>query len=158
MTRVFIADTRAEERFALQVLLRDLDLEVVGEASDWVTTLAQAPASGMEMLLVDWDVMPEAARDALDELRRVCPPYVTILLISRLDARQQAAVSSGADAFVSKMETGERIVDQFRSVAESIRERTMPTCVIMTKDYSHPWRAGIAEDTAENQPPCPTSL
>jgi DNA-binding NarL/FixJ family response regulator len=121
MTRVFIADTRPEERFALQLLLNDLKLEVVGEAADWESTLAQAPANQPEMLLVDWDLLPIRPATALEELRKLCPASMTIVLISRLDARQQAAVSSGADIFISKGEAADRITDCLRNVAADVR-------------------------------------
>ena len=42
MTRVFSADPLSEERSALRLVLQDLHLEVIGEATDWKTTLAQA--------------------------------------------------------------------------------------------------------------------
>ncbi len=44
MTRVYLADAQPEERSALRLLLLDLKMEIVGEAADWSTTLAQAPS------------------------------------------------------------------------------------------------------------------
>ena len=123
MTRVFIADTRTEERFALQLLLADLKLEVVGEAADWATTLAQAPVRHTELLLVDWDLIPSDPIKALDGLRTACPAALSIVLISRHDARQQAAISSGADIFISMGDTADRVANRFRAVAESLREQ-----------------------------------
>jgi len=121
MTRVYIADALREERSALRLVLLDLDMEVVGEAPDWTTTLAQAPMSRTDMLLVDWDLLPSLPTAALDELRRACPAALVIILISHLDARQQAALSSGADAFISKSETPERVAERLRTVAASVR-------------------------------------
>jgi len=122
MTRVYVADTLTEERSALRLMLLDLNMEVVGEAADWATTLAQAPVSGTDMLLVDWDLLPRISPSAaLDELRKICPVALVIVLISHLDARQQAALSSGADAFISKGETPERVSEHLRSVAASVR-------------------------------------
>ena len=121
MTRVYIADARPEERTALRVVLLDLKMEVVGEAADWVTTLAQAPVSRTDMLLIDWDLLPNSPTVALDEIRRACPAALVIDLISYLDARQQAALSAGADAFISKGETPERVAERLRTVATSVR-------------------------------------
>ncbi|HSK67217.1 MAG TPA: response regulator [Anaerolineales bacterium] len=121
MTRVFVADAKREERSALRLMILDLKMDVVGEAADWPTTLAQAPASRSEMLLIDWDLLPNSPTAALDELRRACPAALVIVLISHLDARQQAALSSGADAFISKGETPERVAERLRSVAASAR-------------------------------------
>ena len=122
MTRVYVADTLTEERSALRLMLLDLNMEVAGEAADWATTLAQAPVSRSDMLLVDWDLLPRISPSiALDELRRICPAALVIVLISHLEARQQAALSSGADAFISKGETPERVAERLRAVAASVR-------------------------------------
>ena len=97
-------------------------MDIAGEASDWPTTLAQAPVSHTDMLLIDWDLLlPNSPTAALDELRRACPAALVIVLISQLDARQQAALSSGADAFISKGETPDRVAERLRSVAASVR-------------------------------------
>jgi hypothetical protein len=37
-----------------------------------------------------------------------------------LDARQQAALSIGADAFISKGETPERVAEHLRTIAASV--------------------------------------
>ncbi|NTU55458.1 MAG: response regulator transcription factor [Anaerolineales bacterium] len=121
MTRVYVADAKPDERSALRLLLLDLNMEVVGEAADWETTLVQAPISRTDMLLIDWDLLPNSPTAALDELRRACPAALVIVLISHLDARQQAALSAGADAFISKGETPERVAERLRTVAASVR-------------------------------------
>lgn len=121
MTRVFIADTKPEERSALRLLLLDLKMDVVGEAADWATTLAQAPVNRTDILLIDWDLLPNSPTAALEELRAACPAALVIVLISHLDARQQAALSAGADAFISKGETPDRVAERLRTVAASIR-------------------------------------
>ena len=120
MTRVFLADAQPDERSALRLLLLDLKMEVVGEAADWSTTLAQAPVRCTDMLLVDWGLLPSTPSAALDELRKNCPAALVIVLISHLDARQQAALSAGADAFISKGETPARVSERLRAVAASV--------------------------------------
>ena len=121
MTRVYVADAKPEERSALRLVLLDLRMDVVGEAADWATTLAQAPISRTDMLLIEWYLLPNSPTSALDELRKACPAALVIVLISHLDARQQAALSAGADAFISKGETPERVAERLRTVAASVR-------------------------------------
>src|SRR5664280_759031 len=122
MIHVYLADAQPEERSALRLLLLDLALEVVGKAADWPTTLAQAPTTGLEMLLVDWDLLPvDLGLKSLAELRLACPNALVVVLISHLDARHQAALSAGADAFISKGETPERVAERLRAAAESVR-------------------------------------
>jgi DNA-binding NarL/FixJ family response regulator len=121
MTRVYLADALTEERSALRLVLLDLHMEVVGEAADWATTIAELPLKRADMLLVDWNLLPDSQTSALVELRTACPAALVIVLISHLDARQQAALSAGADAFISKGETPERVAERLRAVAASVR-------------------------------------
>lgn len=119
MTRVYIADALPEERSALRLLLLDLQMEVVGEAADWATTLVKAPATRLDMLLVEWDLLPSNL--ALAELRLACPNAIIVVLVSQLNIHQQAALSAGVDAFISKGETPERVAEHLRLAAASIR-------------------------------------
>jgi DNA-binding NarL/FixJ family response regulator len=122
MTRVYVADAKPEERSALRLVLLDLKMEVVGEAADWFSTLAQAPIRQTDMLLIDWDLLPsDSPSAALNQLREACPAALVIILISHLDARQQAALSAGADAFISKGETPDRVAERLRLAAASVR-------------------------------------
>jgi DNA-binding NarL/FixJ family response regulator len=121
MTRVYVADARPEERSALRLLLLDLNMEVVGESANWFTTLVQAPVSRVDMLLVDWDLLPNNAPNvALDGFRKACPAVLIVVLISHMDARRQAALSIGADVFISKGETPDRVAEHLRTAAASV--------------------------------------
>jgi DNA-binding NarL/FixJ family response regulator len=121
MTRVYLADAKQEERSALRLLLLDLKMEVVGEAADWPTTLANAPATRLDMLLVDWGLLPaDLGVQALAELRAACSSAIIVVLISHLDAREQAALSAGADAFISKGEAPDRLGERLRAAAASV--------------------------------------
>ena len=121
MTRVYVADALPEERSALRLLLLDLNMEVVGEAADWATTLIQVPVYRTDVLLIDWELFPRNTPSlALDGLRKACPTALVIVLISHLDAREQAALSAGADAFISKGETPERVAEHLRTVAANV--------------------------------------
>jgi DNA-binding NarL/FixJ family response regulator len=71
--------------------------------------------------LVDWDLLPNNAPNvALEGLRKACPAALVVVLISHLDARTQAALSAGADAFISKDETPDRVAERLRAVAANI--------------------------------------
>jgi DNA-binding NarL/FixJ family response regulator len=121
MTRVYLSDAKPQERSALHLLLLDLNMEVVGEAGDWAVTLAQVPHSRADILLIDWDLLPKGLGvQSLAKLRAACPEAIVVVLISQLDARQQAALSVGADMFISKGETPDRVAERLRSVAASI--------------------------------------
>ena len=120
MTRVFLATPMLEERNAIRRLLKDLKMNVVGEAADWETTIKHAPVARTDMLVVDWNLIPENQNLAIKSLRNACPAALVIVLISHLETRQQAALSASADAFISKSEMPTRIAEQLLSVAASI--------------------------------------
>jgi DNA-binding NarL/FixJ family response regulator len=123
MTRVYIADAKPEECSALRLLLLDIKMEVVGEATDWFTTLVQVPKSHVDMLLVDWDLFPNNAPNiALSRLRKGCPAALVIILIRPEDARKKAAICIGADVFISKDALPERMAYCLRAVAASIHK------------------------------------
>lgn len=123
MTRVLLAAPQLDVRKALRLLLDDLNMEVVGETADWPTTLSLVPESRPDMVLVDWDLIPLVSGNTLAQLRLVCPAAVVIVLISHLDARQQAALSAGADAFISKEEMPERVAERLRAAAGRVLSR-----------------------------------
>ena len=121
MTRVYVADAKPEECSAFRLLLLDLKMEVVGEAADWFTALVEVPIGSVDILLVDWDLLPNNAPNvALAELRKGCPSTVVIILIGHLDARKQAALSIGADVFISKSDSPERVAEHLRTAAASV--------------------------------------
>ncbi len=125
ITRVYITDALPKERAALCLMLLDLKMECVGEADDWPTTLANAPGTRLDMLVVDWELLPrDLGAQALAELRVLCPKAIVIVLFSRLDARQQAAAGVGADAFISKGEMPERVAERLQRAAASISALT----------------------------------
>ena len=120
MISVLVAAPQPDVRAALRLLLLDLNMGLVGEAADWLTALALAPETQPDMVLVDWELIPLDSGNTLSQLRAVCPTAVVIVLISQLDARQQAAFSVGADAFISKGEMPDRVAERLRMAADRI--------------------------------------
>jgi len=120
MTKVFLAAKQSGVRSALRLLLQDLEMQVVGEANTWSAALSKASATQPDMLVVDWDLIPDTS--SLSDLRVTCPAATVIVLISHLDSRQQAALSAGADSFISKSETPDRVAERLQAAA-SIRTR-----------------------------------
>jgi DNA-binding NarL/FixJ family response regulator len=120
MKRVYLADSHSDERSAFRLLLLDLNLNIVGEAADWQSALRLAPATRPDLVLVDWSLVDNGSGAQLMELRKACADAVVIVLISHLDARDQAALSAGADAFISKGETSERVVERLRAAVSSL--------------------------------------
>jgi DNA-binding NarL/FixJ family response regulator len=120
MIRVYIASMKPEERSVLRRMLLEQNMQVVGESADWFTTLAKAPATNFNLLLVDWDMLPMNAATGLSEIRQACTYAIIVVLTSERDVFKQAALSAGADVFISKDETPHNMADQLQSVIETL--------------------------------------
>jgi DNA-binding NarL/FixJ family response regulator len=120
MPRVYLVDSQSEERSALRLLLLDLKMEVVGEATDWATILIHAPLTCLDMLLVDWELMPKDINNAITELREVCPKVVIIALISHFTPNPLHSLPVGADAFISKDESPRRAAERLLAAAKKV--------------------------------------
>jgi DNA-binding NarL/FixJ family response regulator len=96
MPRIYLADSSSEERSALRLMLVDLNMDVVGEATDWTTILTQAPFMCIDLLLVDWDLLPQDMDLALAKLRKACPNVIIIALISHYSPEILNSIPIGA--------------------------------------------------------------
>jgi DNA-binding NarL/FixJ family response regulator len=123
MTNVYLADAQPAERLALRLLLKDLKIRVVGEGSDWQTVIENAPGTNPDLILVDWGLVSDGSGNSLSSLRELFPPRVQIILISNFDTREQAALSTGADGFISKTEMIENVADLILEAASKIDSR-----------------------------------
>ena len=121
MIRVYLADAMSHERSALRLMLLDMNMEIAGEADNWSTALAETPICHADILIVDWELLLRSSNIRLDEMRKACPKALIILLIGHQDARQQAALSAGADMFISKSETPQRVAEHLRAATAIIR-------------------------------------
>jgi DNA-binding NarL/FixJ family response regulator len=121
MVSIYIADASPEERSALRMMLKNLKMQVLGEAANWPALLAEVPIINPDLLLVDYGLVNAGSSDSLANLRAACSPSVTIILISNLALREQAALSTGADIFISKCDLPEDIVKQIQDAAENIQ-------------------------------------
>jgi hypothetical protein len=53
-------------------------------------------------------------------MRQACSNAIVVVLTSYLDARQQAAQSAGADAFISKGEIPNRLADHLLAISRTL--------------------------------------
>jgi DNA-binding NarL/FixJ family response regulator len=118
MTRVYVADALTKERSALRLLLLDLNMEVVGEAVDWLTIIANAPATGPDMLLMDWALLPmKMGPESLINLRTLCPQEMVVVMLSNANAHQPTVRATGGDIFIRKSDLTERVVERLQWAA-----------------------------------------
>lgn len=115
--RMLIADPQPRVRFALRVLMqRQPDIEVVGEAVDTQSLLAQIKTQCPDVILLGWELPGEAMECLLPVLRAGCPEATVIALSGRLEA-QRTAITAGVDVFVSKSAPPEQLLSAVASCA-----------------------------------------
>jgi DNA-binding NarL/FixJ family response regulator len=115
--RILLADSQPKVRFALRVLLeRQPGLAIVGEATDRNDLLNRVEMTLPDVVLLGWELPGLTAMDSLSPLRQIRPNLLVIALSGRSEARL-AALSAGADAFVSKGDPPERLLAAIRTQA-----------------------------------------
>jgi DNA-binding NarL/FixJ family response regulator len=108
--RILIADDQPKIRFALRVLLtQQPGLEIVGEAVDGTTLLAQVRSQHPDLLLLSWELPDLDVTGPLSALHDICPDLCVVALSGRPEARP-AALAAGVDAFVSKTDLPEKLL------------------------------------------------
>lgn len=117
--RVLIADDHALFREGLRALLATLpDIEVVAEAADGETALAQVAGSQPQVVLMDIN-MP--GLNGIEATRRIlhAHPNLGIIMVTMLedDASVFAAMKAGARGYVLKGARHEDILQAIRAVA-----------------------------------------
>jgi DNA-binding NarL/FixJ family response regulator len=117
--RILLADDQPQVRFALRVLLEQQPgLAIVGEATDGNGLLKHVAMTLPDVILLGWELPGLRATDSLSHLRRIRPDVLVIALSVRSEARL-AALSAGADAFVSKGDPPERLLAAIRTQGDA---------------------------------------
>lgn len=113
--RVLLADGDADVRRALALLLQTvLGLQIVGEAAD-LTGLSASGHTQADLLLIDWASVAPRAAQSIAQLRSLNSALRVIVLSTRPEVRA-AALTAGADAFLSKVDSPEQVIATLRLV------------------------------------------
>jgi DNA-binding NarL/FixJ family response regulator len=116
---VLLADDQAKVRSAMRLLFeQDPDIEVIGEAVDATGLLDWVGAVCPDMVLLDWELPGGAGEELLSAIRASCSLTSVVALSGRPEARP-AALDAGADAFVSKGDPPERLIEAVRACARN---------------------------------------
>jgi DNA-binding NarL/FixJ family response regulator len=116
--RIFLVDDHPIVRQGLsQLINRESDLVVSGEAEDARAALAAIASSRPDLMIVDISL---AGPDGLDLLKdiRSSDPTLPVLILSMLDETLYAdrALRAGANGYIMKHEATERLLDAVRRI------------------------------------------
>ncbi|HZW82398.1 MAG TPA: response regulator [Candidatus Deferrimicrobium sp.] len=118
--RIILADDQVEVRSALRIVLEhESGFSVVGEAAEMSGLLIQAKESKPDVVLLDWELAQLRISDLLPVLKHLCPGLKVVALSGRPEA-SKVALAAGADAFVSKGDQPERLLNTLRGMKEKI--------------------------------------
>jgi DNA-binding NarL/FixJ family response regulator len=114
--RIVLADDQIEVRSALRVLLEHHSgLQVVGEAMDPEELEQQLTAAQPDLLLLDWEMLGVRANEILSNLQDHYP-RLRIIVMSGQPGVRWVALAAGADAFVSKGNPPDQLLDTLEKV------------------------------------------
>lgn len=114
--RILLADDQAEVRLALRILLgQQVGLDIVDETGELGNLVIKAGECSPDLLLLDWELSNLKVSDIIPVLRRLYPGLRIIALSGRPEA-SSAAMASGVDAFVSKGENPEKLLEAINGV------------------------------------------
>jgi DNA-binding NarL/FixJ family response regulator len=119
--RVLIVDDNASFRRRVKRFLgSEPDIEVVGEAADGQEAILKARALQPDVALMDVRMPGTSGINATRQLKEEMPE-VQVIIVSRFDVEEykEAAMASGASAYVIKKSLVEELVPAIRRVVIS---------------------------------------
>ena len=124
--RILLADDDHRVRGALQLLLEcNANWSVVGESTDAESLLAHAQAIGADLVLLDWE-LPGRSDALLPQRLRVVADGIKVVALSSKQESREEALSAGADAFVSKTESAEHLLDTLHTLTQTTDQTSVP--------------------------------
>ena len=115
--RILIADDEPRVRSALRLLLhQESCTSEIDEAGDAEAMMRCAARKHLDLVILDWNLPKMGGYTALKTLRAV-QPDVAIVVLSGQSEMRNAALATGADAFVSKGDPPERLLATIANLA-----------------------------------------
>ena len=121
--RMLLADDQSWLRSAIKLLLgQEANIEIAGEAVDAVQLIEMNDALRPDIVLLDWELpgirRSNAKQNLMTTLRTVNEQLLVIVLSGRPES-SRAAMSAGANAFISKADTPEQFLTALHEVIRS---------------------------------------
>jgi two-component system, NarL family, invasion response regulator UvrY len=132
MAGILLADDNLGLRSALCLLLQTrLDFQTINQAHDMEHVLAIVEDTTPDCVILDWELPGRPTRERVAVLRTLSPGLKVIALSARPES-EQGALSAGADAFISKSNPPDQmleIIQQVIAQGKKIKaENLTPAC------------------------------
>jgi DNA-binding NarL/FixJ family response regulator len=126
MMHILLADHHPNALWALKTLLQEEPgLEVVGEAVDGENLINLSKTHHPDLILVDRDFPGSPIEDLIAVLHRIVPKP-TVIVMSSNPEHGRLLLMAGADAFVSKGEQPDWLLDILRSYRKRAQNKEVP--------------------------------
>ncbi len=113
--RILLVDHRVKVRSALRLLVeQETEVDFVGEISDTKLLLEVVESTRPDVVLIDWEMVKGQADELLASLNRRHPEVRIIAMSGRPESRQKV-LELGVDAFISKGDPPELLIDVLRT-------------------------------------------
>ena len=124
--RIILADHHRQALWALKTTLQEeADLVIVGEAVDTEGLLMLAEKATADLVLVDRKLPGDPIKDLISRLQTIEPrPIIIVMSSNPEDSRLM--LKAGADAFVSKGDQPDWLLETLRQYAKRIKNVGRP--------------------------------
>lgn len=113
--RILLVDDEKRIRSALNLLFEsESEYTVVGEAENANALIAQVIAERPDIILLDWDLLKNRGR-LIFGLKEAYPKLAVLIMSGRPEVSRDA-IQSGADAFFSKTDPPERLLQTLAAI------------------------------------------
>ena len=120
---VLLADNSVPVRWALRTFVQEqLGWTVVAEAADSEALLAAALALRPDIILLEWDLPGQPARDVLRALHRQLESC-RIVVLNDNPERRGVALRAGADAFICKIGPPQEVLTVLADLSVNLARR-----------------------------------
>lgn len=116
MSQVLIADDQKSVRSALHLVLeQEINFELISEARNAGILLTKVAADCPDLILLDWGLPGMASESLVSTICRLCP-HTSVIVLSGKSGVEEAALSSGATAFVSKSASPRQLIETVQAL------------------------------------------
>jgi len=119
--RIILGDLHPQALWALKTTLQEEpDIDLIGEAVDTKRLLSLAEKQPVDLILVDRRLLGNLIGDLIATLHAIKPKPIVIVMSSKSEDSRMA-LNAGADAFVSKGDQPEWLLNTLRKYAKQVK-------------------------------------